>query len=332
MLHNLMESDHYAACCDIGGTKVLLGFVDRQGNIIAKERYLLGAERNPELLCAEVVARLQSLAAHCSIAWTSVIGIGCSAAIQGDIEQGIVFSAPNIFGPRYDIPLQEILERIAGVPAFLEMDAFASALGEAWLGVGVGIDYLVHIIIGTGIGAGILVNGKVFRGWRGTAGEFGHMTIVPDGPYCNCGRFGCLEALASGPAIALQAEGAVVQNRQTVIKHLAEQGQITAEHVFLAGRQGDEVALEIITRVVRFLAIGIANLIHLLNPRVISLGGGIIMNNADMLLEPLRLEISRRCGYWVDLKNTQVLLGKLGEESALLGVAHKVFQESERSR
>jgi len=320
-----MNSPHYAACCDIGGTKVLLGLVDPQGKICARERYLLGSEREPEWLCNEIVSRLQNLAAQSGIAWQHVAGIGCSAAVQGDIERGVVFSAPNIFGSRYDIPLSDILERAAGVPAWLEMDAYASALGEAWLGVGVGVDYLAHIIIGTGIGAGILMNGEVFRGFRGTAGEFGHMTIVPDGPYCNCGRFGCLEALASGPAIALQAQGALAQNRATLIKRLAAEGVITAEHVFLACRQGDAVAHEIIDQAVRFLAIGIANLIHLLNPRVISLGGGIIMNNVDLLLEPLRQEVSRRCGYWVDLEQTRILPGKLGEESALLGAAHKVF-------
>jgi glucokinase len=323
-----MKSVRYAACFDIGGTKVLLGLVDQSGKVAARERYLLGSDRQPEGICTEVIGRLRHLANQNAVPWQDITGIGCSAAVQGDIEQGMVFSAPNIFGARFDIPLREILERIAGLPAFLEMDAYASALGESWLGVGAGIDYLVHIIIGTGIGAGILKNGTVFRGWRGTAGEFGHMTIVPDGPYCNCGRFGCLEALASGPAIALQAEGAVAQNRPTMITSLATPGSITAEHIFQASRQGDTVANEIISQTVRFLAIGISNLIHLLNPRVISLGGGIITNNLDLLLAPLRLEISHRCGYWVDLENTQILPGKLGDDSALLGVAHKVFKNS----
>lgn len=323
----LTKNTRFAACCDIGGTKVLLGVVDQEGQLLARERYLLGPERTPAVVCAEIITRLQNMTAKIGIPWQDVMGIGCSAAIQGDIENGVVFSAPNIFPQQFDIPLGSILQRTSGAPVVLEMDAYASALGEAWLGVGTGIDYFVHIIIGTGIGAGIIMKGEVFRGWRGTAGEFGHMTIVPDGPYCNCGRFGCLEALASGPAIAQRAEGAILQNRQSLIAQLARGGPITPQHVFQASRQGDSVAQDIIQQTIRFLGIGITNLIHLLNPRVISLGGGIFLNHIDLLLEPLRQEISQRCGYWVNLEGTRILPGKLGEESALFGVAFQVFRK-----
>jgi glucokinase len=314
-----------AACCDIGGTKVLIGFVDREGNILARERYLLRAPREPVDMAAEMASRFRHLAGQAGLAWETVVGVGCSVAAMLDAEKGIIFSAPNL-GPWQNVSFGAILGDAFGLPIRLEMDAQAAALGEAWKGAGVGAEHLVYVVVGTGVGAGILVHGRVYRGRRGTAGEFGHTTVEPDGPLCNCGNFGCLEALAAGPAIARRAEGALRQGRKTAIRDMAAGGAVDARMVFDAARRGDEVALEIVHKTADYLGIGLANLIALLNPEVIVLGGGIMRGAADLLLEPIRKAVARRCGSWVDLQGTRIVVGALGEDASLLGAARRVWE------
>jgi glucokinase len=321
----MSHTARYAACCDIGGTKALLGMVDRHGHVLVRERYLLGAPLEPEHLVSDLCARLRSLAASADLPWDAVGGIGCSAAVMADVDRGLILSAPNLIGAHRDVPFVQMMEESIGRPTLIEMDAYAAALGEAWKGVGTGVDYFVYVVVGTGVGAGILMEGRVFRGWRGTAGEFGHTTIDPNGPWCNCGRYGCLEALVSGPAIALRARGAVLQGRQTRMADLADSSQIDASAVFEAARAGDAVAREVVQTTVEYLAIGLSNLIHLLNPRVIALGGGVATGGVDLLLDPLRRELFRRCGSWVDPQGTHIVLAKLGEDAALLGAARLVW-------
>ena len=315
-----------AACCDVGGTKVLLGLVDAQGRVLARDRYLLGATREPRQMVDEIVSGLGDLVARADLGWEAVVGVGCSAAVMADIDRGIVFSAPNMLGPHRDVPFRDMLREATGRPALIEMDAYAAALGEAWKGVGRGIDYFVYVVVGTGIGAGILMQGQVYRGWRGTAGEFGHTTIDPNGPLCNCGRYGCLEALAAGPAIAERAQAAIVQGQETIMAELARDAGITPEVIFDAARRGDEAARYVVQQTIEYLAIGLSNLVHLLNPQVVGLGGGVIRGGADLLLEPLRREVTRRCGSWVDVEGTRIVLATLGEDASLLGVARRVWE------
>ena len=233
----------YAACCDVGGTKALLGLVSEQGDILARERYLLGPDREPVQLADELVARLRALAERSGLPWADAVGVGCSAAIMGDIARGVMLAAPNMLPHHRNVAFRDMLQHAAGKPAVIEMDAYAAALGESWKGVGAGMDYFVYVVVGTGVGAGILQHGQVFRGWSGTAGEFGHATIDPNGPLCNCGRYGCLEALVSGPAIAARAQAAITQGRHTILH-----GIMTPEVVFDAARAGDPVALEVVAR------------------------------------------------------------------------------------
>jgi predicted NBD/HSP70 family sugar kinase len=246
---------------------------------------------------------------------------------MADVERGIVLAAPNIFGDRTDIPLRDMLQKATGRPALIEMDAYAAALGESWRGVGQGVDYFVYMVIGTGVGAGILVEGRVFRGWHGTAGELGHTTIDPNGPPCNCGRHGCLEALVAGPAIRLRAQGALRQGRPSIIPAMAGDDDITPRTVFQAARQGDAVALDVVHKTVEYLGLGLINIIHLLNPRVVALGGGVATGGADLILDPLREEVARRCGSWVDIEGTSVVLAALGEDAPLLGVGRLVWDQ-----
>ena len=276
-------------------------------------------------MVAQVAARLRALASRAGIDWGRVAGMGYSTAGMMDVERGIIFASPNQ-GPWRDVPFGALLSEALGLPVRIEMDANAAALGEAWLGAGAGVEHFVYLVVGTGVGAGLLLGGQIHRGYRGTAGEIGHTTIDPNGPICNCGNYGCLEALAAGPAIALRAQGAVLQGRPTRIRELAAPGEITAETVADAARLGDQVAHEIPEQTADYLGLGLANVITLLSPEVVALGGGVMRGAGDLLLEPIRRAVARRCGSWVDIESRRIVLSALGEEAGLLGAARLVWE------
>jgi glucokinase len=305
-----------AACIDIGGTKALIGFVDSDGNVLAQERFLVASRRDPAELVKELADKMHTLAQRSGFNWHGVVGVGYSTAGMLDIRSGIIFSSPNQ-GEWQDVPFGALLKQAFNLPVWIEMDANAAAIGEGWKGHGAGADFFVHLIIGTGVGSGILIHGEILHGWRGTAGEIGHTIIDPNGPLCNCGGRGCLESLVSGPAIAARAA-------QVMRCHL--QGEISAETVFAAARGGDVAARQVVADTVNYLSIGLTNLIHLLNPQVITIGGGVGVGGADLLMEPLRVAVKRRVGSWVDMDGTHILTARLGENAGLLGVSRLVWK------
>jgi glucokinase len=316
-----------AACVDIGGSKALIGFVDQSGNIRAQERWTSPPGSQPDELVAGLGLRMRALARSSNLDWRKVVGVGYSTAGMMDVEKGIIFASPNQ-GSWRNVPFKELLQREFQLPAWIEMDANAAALGEGWLGAGQDADPLIFLVIGTGIGSGILVNGRVLRGWNGTAGEVGHTVIDPSGPVCNCGNRGCLESLASGPAIARRAYLAYQDAQGNRPPEPAAREDITAEHVFQAARAGEETALAVVQETVEFLSIGVTNLIHLLNPKAIVLGGGVGLGGADLLLQPLIEAVARRVGAWVDFKGTLIATSKLGNNAGLLGAAWLVWNYS----
>jgi glucokinase len=311
-----------AACIDIGGTKALIGFVDSNGNVLAQERFLVAPGRDPDELVRDLADKTRALAQRSGFNWRRIVGVGYSTAGMIDIRSGIVFSSPNQ-GEWQDVPLGALLKQAFGLPVWIEMDANAAAIGEGWKGYGAGVDFFVHVIIGTGIGSGILVHGEILHGWRGTAGEFGHTIIDPDGPLCNCGGRGCLESLVSGPAIAARAAQIMGHEGQAGAQ---PDGEVSAKTVFAAARQGDEQARQVVAETVNYLSIGLTNLIHLLNPQVITIGGGVGVGGADLLMDPLRAAVKQRVGSWVDMEGTHILTAKLGEDAGLLGASRLVWK------
>ncbi len=318
-----------AACVDIGGTKTLIGLINPEGRVLARDRFPAANHLAPPEQVAQLVEKFHALANGAEVAWERVAGVGYSTAGFLNSERTLVFASPNQ-GNWRDAPFKALLEEAFHLPAYLEMDANAAALGEAWFGAGRGSQHFVYLIVGTGIGSGIVVNGEVLHGWRGTAGEIGHTTIEPDGPLCNCGNYGCLESLAAGPAIAQRARAAIQQGRKTLITELAGASELSAETVFRAARLQDEVACAILDKEIDYLGIGIANVITLLNPQMVALGGGVAVGGADLLLPPLRRAVRRRCGAWIDLEHTEITLSRLGDEAGLIGAGRLVWQEIQR--
>ena len=229
---------------DIGGTTIRLALVSDKGEILTRERCPTLAEEGPEPIIDRILSAVNHLLQSNNIKPSRLHSISIAAAGAIDTDNGIITVSPNLPG-WIDIPLRGTIEAAHGISTFLLNDANAAALGEHRFGAGKGSSNLVYITVSTGIGGGVISGGQLILGRGGLGGEVGHMTVEPNGPRCNCGNVGCLEALASGPAIARQARELVDAGARTSIADLAaDQERITAKLVHEAADQGDAVAVE----------------------------------------------------------------------------------------
>lgn len=296
---------------DIGGTKVLAALVDDGGVI----RHRIDRETDPEAGTSSILSALADLLADRP---ASAGAIGVAAAGFVEHPSGRIVFAPNL---TYDDP--DVAARVRsrfGLPAVVENDANAAAWGEREFGAARGAANMVMVTVGTGIGGGIVVDGRLYRGSRGFAAEFGHMTVVDEGPRCACGEQGCLEALASGSAIARMAREAIASAPDSVVLELAldDPRRITGALVTEAARAGDEFALRILGRAGRALGIGLANLANLFDPEVIVVGGG-GGDAGRLLLDPARVEMERRIG--ARHEPPEIRTARLGNDAGVIGVA-----------
>lgn len=275
---------------DIGGTKSIVGVADKSGKLLAHKRILtpnvLGPITNIGMILPAAFDVIKEAGGN-----IDAIGIGCGGPL--DRKSGILHKVPNLPGWE-GICLTEIFSEEFGVPAHLDNDATAAAMGEAMFGAGRGVECFVYFTISTGIGGGIIIDGKPYRGYGEKSGEFGHMKILPDGPACNCGDHGCLESLASGTSIARIAREGLSSHPNSALHKLApEPHDITAELVARAAAQGDEFASGIWSEAMYHLGLGVTNVINALNPRLVILGGG-VPKAGDMLFEPVRQVVKER--------------------------------------
>ncbi len=273
---------------DIGGTKLAVVIADQDGDILHKIRRPTEAERGPEAVVASLVEMSREAMSLASATPEEVAGIGVSCGGPLDTETGVVYAPPNL--PGWDeVPLKAWLESELSLPAFIENDANASALAEWSFGAGRGFRHMVYMTMSTGIGGGIILDGRLYRGPNDTAGEVGHMTIVEDGPICGCGKRGCLESLCSGPSIARRARERARTTPGSLMMDMAggDLEGISAQTVMEAARKNDPAAREIVDETARYMATGLGNIVNILNPEIIVIGT-ILVKARDLLLEPIR--------------------------------------------
>jgi len=300
---------------DIGGTKLAAGVVDADGRMLARGEIPTLAQEGLEPVLERIVGLGRDLLRRPEVAEAQVrrIGVGCAGPV--DLRAGLVFNPPNLPGWTR-VPLTERIQRALGLPVVLENDANAAALGEFRYGAGKGARSLVYLTVSTGIGGGIILDGKVWHGLKDAAGEVGHMTVCPEGPVCGCGSRGCLEAMASGTSIARRAREAVAAGRPT---RLREVSMVTSADVVRLAQEGDAVALEVWDAAVQYLGIGVAAVITILAPERVVLGGG-VTRAGDFLFEPLRAEVRRRVKL-VPVESVRILPAALGPDVGILGAA-----------
>jgi glucokinase len=284
---------------DLGGTKILTALADSEGRMISSVKIDTGAALGPEKVIANIVKSISLAAKEAKIPLSRIsrVGIGAPGPILG---RAIIVSPPNLPG-WVNVNIKSILHKKLNKKIYIENDANAAALGEFSFGAGKGFKNLLYITISTGIGGGIIINGKAYTGSIGTAGEIGHMVIDPKGPKCGCGKRGCLEALAAGPAIAKMA------------------GQKNALEAELAARRGNKRAQNAINTAAKYMGIGIGNLNNILNPDIFVIGGG-VSNMGRLILDPIKhwakiysMEASRKSLIIVPakLKNNAGVMGAI---------------------
>lgn len=314
-----------AVAVDLGGTSIKLGLVTLQGDIIAKRAIPTPTKRGDDAIVHAIAQGVEELIAT-DVQGASVLGIGIGVPGFLDYAKGIVTLAPNI--DWHDYPAQAKLTQKLRMPVALENDANCAALGERWRGAGRGVQSLVLTTIGTGVGGGIVIDGRIVRGKDGIGGELGHITVRPDGLLCGCGKHGCLETEASATAIRRKAMERLRLGEASLLQHLWKQhGDITPRQVVEAAQAGDALATTVFTEVAHTLALVLSNIAHTLNPEKILIGGG-ISHAGEPLFTPLRHYFDR---YTLATANYPHMLAPatLGNDAGMLGAAYALFQSME---
>jgi glucokinase len=282
----------YVVGIDIGGTNIVVGTVAEDGS------ELVGLVSEPTISeqgADAVLGRIAKLARASMAAarGKEIAGVGIGSPGPLDTKTGVVLLTPNLGWTNF--PLRDRLAQELGLPATLDNDANCAIFGEWWRGAARGAQHVVGLTIGTGIGGGIVLDGEVYRGASDIAGEIGHMTIDLNGRRCKCGNYGCLEAYASGPAIAARAVEGIEAGAETSLPKYVngDLGKVTAQLVYEASHDGDDYALEVVKDTARFLGAGVANIINIFNPQVVVICGGVTLAG-ERLFGPLRSEAKRR--------------------------------------
>lgn len=311
---------------DLGGTKILAGIISDTGEMLAREYTLTLAGEGLESVINRLGAAIAHLLSHKNISLSQIGVISIAAAGVIDTRKGVITASPHLPG-WINVPLRHLIEEKFKLKVFLLNDANAAALGEHRFGAGKGANNLIYLTVSTGIGGGIIIDGQLYSGSSGGAGEIGHMTIDVNGPKCKCGNVGCLEMLASGTAIAA---GAIMRIRGGESSALIEmvggkREDITAEKVAVAAQQGDSLALDVIATAAGYLGVGIVNLVNIFNPDVVIIGGG-VAKMGDRLFSPLR-QVVRVRAFPLLAQAVRILPARLGDDAGVIGAAVFAFEQ-----
>jgi glucokinase-like ROK family protein len=312
---------------DIGASHLTVALSDLRGQILAEAEQPLRIEAGPEICLQQMYAMVDDLLVRAGITLAQVTSIVVGVPGPVIMTEGSV-SAPPIM-PGWDaFPIRQRIEDHWHKSVALDNDADLGAVGEWAFGAGRGEANLAFIKLGTGIGCGLLLDGHIYRGVLGTAGEIGHVTISESGPPCTCGNYGCLEAMAGGRAIAQRAQMAVKAGQRTPLAHLAGVRDLTARDVALAAHGGDAVSQQVLADAGRHIGSALASLINLLNPGLVVIGGGVSQAGA-YLLDPLNEAIAERT-MRPARKATRVVVSELGRQAVAMGAVSmalaKTFQ------
>lgn len=268
-----MSARRFAIGVDLGGSRLRAALVNGTGDILAHAEQATAAQDEPSVVIDHMLSLIATVRA--ALPGTGdLAGVGIGSPGPLDTDAGVVIGPPTL--PLWhDVPLRALLTERLGVQVDLDNDGNTAAIGEWLFGAGRGHRHVVYVTVSTGIGGGVISDGRVLRGRRGLANHVGHMSLALDGPRCICGNLGCWEALASGTALGGFARDAVANRPDHPIARIAGSEPIDARHIGVAARQGDPLALTLLAREAHYLGIGCVNLLHLFSPECIILGGGV---------------------------------------------------------
>ena len=308
---------------DIGGTNIAAGIVDEKYAIVHSGSIKTIAPRSAESICDDIAKLCGKIASDCGISFSDIQGIG--VASPGIIKNGVVVFAKNL---DFDnVPLKSMLEERTGKHIAVCNDANAAALAECMVGSGKGCGSLVAVTIGTGIGGGIVINGRIFEGFNGAGAEIGHIVIVPDGRLCVCGNRGCFETYCSASALIRDTKEAMMANKNSALwKICGSIDRVDGKSVYDAAKLGDATAEKLLDRFVRYLSIGVSNIVTLLQPDVVCIGGG-MSEQEDALINPL-VNLVNETGIIKELsQKTRITAAALYNEAGIIGAAADIIGE-----
>lgn len=304
---------------DLGGTNIVAAVVDEKYNIIAKAKTPTAVPRSAELIFDDIAKVCKEAVEKAGLTMDDIssVGLGTPGTVNSD---GVIEFANNL---NFDnVPAKDmIIERLGDKPVYVANDANCAALGEAYAGCGNGAKNFIAVTLGTGVGSGVIVDGKIVTGVNNAGGECGHMVIVVDGEACTCGRHGCWEAYASATALINQTKKAMEQYPDSVMHQLAkEEGKVSGKTAFDAMRRGDIAGIKVVDQYIKYVACGIINLVNALQPEIICVGGG-ICNEGETLLRPLRRYIEAERYSVYSKIQTKILKAELGNDAGIIGAA-----------
>jgi glucokinase len=304
---------------DLGGTKIRSVVVRADGTMLAEDVRPTDADGGQAVVVDRLVESAHAAVVASGVDLDAILAVGVTAPGTVDFDEGVLYQPPNL--PGWDVvPLGRLLRERLGRPVFLENDANAAAYGEWRYGAGAGLRHMIYLTVSTGIGAGLILNGRLYRGADGAAGELGHVAVDVNGPLHNCGQIGCVEVMASGTAIARMAHEAVAAGRSAPLAQLAARsGELTAAEVDRAADDGDPVAQEILARASMYLGIGLANYINIFNPEAIIVGGGVTRIGGQLLEPAFTLAKSR--AFRLPAERVRFLRAALEGRAEVLGVS-----------
>ena len=309
---------------DLGGTNIAAGIVDKNYKIIKKKSTPTLAHRDGKEIIKDMAKLCLSLIEECGLTLKDIAYAGIASPGTANSETGVVEYANNL--PFENFPIAALLKEYSGIEkVYIENDANAAAKAEAIAGVAKGAKYSVMITLGTGLGGGIVLDGKVYSGFNFAGAELGHIVIEKDGKQCTCGRRGCWETYSSATGLTNMTKEAVLEARKIGRKTLIEDlinGNVdncNARVAFAAMKQGDKVGKEIVDKYISYLACGIANVINIFQPNVLSIGGG-VCGEKDNLLVPLKEAVFKET-YTRGDRQTEIKIAELGNDAGIVGAA-----------
>ncbi len=305
---------------DLGGTNIATGVVDENYNIVGRGKVKTGAGRPVEEIADDIAKAVFMAIDDAKVDKNDIVamGIGSPGAIIP--ETGVVATAENMGFS--NTPLCDMLKERTGFDFYIENDANAAAYGELLAGAGKGKKNFIAVTLGTGVGGGVIIDGKIFSGFNHTGGELGHTVIIKGGQMCGCGRMGCFETYASATALVRQTKAAMTCDRTSVMWKLVDGdlNKVSGRTAFDGMRKGDATAKRVVDRYIEFLSIGIVNIVNTFQPEMLCIGGG-ISKEGDNLIVPLMEYVTlERYSKNIE-KQTEICVAKLGNDAGIIGAA-----------
>ncbi len=310
----------YYVGIDLGGTNIVAGVVDENYNILSKASRKTNCPRSAEEIAADMGECAIEAIAKANLKQDDIEWIGIGTPGIANNETGVIEYANNL-GFK-DVPMAEYIKRKIDKPVYLANDANAAAYGEFVAGAAKGAKNAVCITLGTGVGGGIIIDGKIYAGSNCAGAEIGHMVIEVDGPDCTCGMKGCFEVFSSATGLIRMSKEAMEQDKDSAMWKISEEhnGKVSARTSFDAMRAGDKTAKAVVDKYIKYLAMGITNTINIFQPDILCIGGG-VCNEGDTLLLPVKALVAQNVYTRNSDKNTEIVIAKLGNDAGIIGAA-----------